>query len=120
MAISNVYNTLLERMATVPCPHVTRAATLDVSLPTRGARIPSRPSLQEFRLHALVEEEVPVVGVVAELLRRAEVGLHQRLVHDLHVLVVEEEPVVVALDKADVVPVVGATAGGGVQERTGR
>jgi hypothetical protein len=60
-------------------------------------------------LQALVKENVTMVGVVRVFLSGSKKCLYNRLVNNLHVLVVEEQPVVVALDQAHVVAMVWAT-----------
>lgn len=58
----------------------------------------------------LIEEDVAMVCVAGVLLRRTKEGLNVSFIHHLHILVVKEEPVVVALDEADVVAMVGAAS----------
>lgn len=80
------------------------------------------PKIEKYRLcsnpmlstcgtinNSLIEQDITVIRIARILLSGPEERLHGRFVNHLYILVVEEEPVVVALNKADIVTVVGPT-----------
>jgi len=57
----------------------------------------------------LVKENVPVIRITRILLSRSEECLNGRFIDDLHIIIVKEQPVVVAFHETDIVPMVGPT-----------
>lgn len=59
---------------------------------------------------AFVEENIPMICVARVFLRRPEKSLDSRLIHHLHILIVEKQPVIMALYKTNIMPVIWPTS----------
>ena len=59
--------------------------------------------LGQHVLPPLIQEDVSVLRVAIVFLRRPEGLLHVGLIHHIHQLVIQQQPVLAALDEADIV-----------------
>lgn len=60
--------------------------------------------------NSLIEQNIPMIRVTRILLGRTKEGLHSRFIDHFHILIIEEQPVVVTFHKAHIVSMVGPTA----------